>query len=107
MWGECKHCKKNLSCSKPVGWSLGFCENDFESKEGKPAVKKTAGMRWTKTANRKWVAEGIKGMFVVEQCGNTFWARYLPNDGIKPFNMFPRQKLSEAKALCEANFYWE
>lgn len=107
MWGECKYCKKNLSCRKPVGWSLGFCENDFEPKEEKSAAKSSAVMRWVKTGNRRWEAVGKKGKFVIEQCMNTFWGRYLPNDGIKPFNMFPREKLSEAKALCEKNFYWE
>ena len=54
-----------------------------------------------------WKAQGKSGAFIIEQSGKTFWGRYCSNNGIKAFKMRPTQKLSEAKAQCEENYYWE
>jgi hypothetical protein len=62
-------------------------------------------MKWQKTANRRWEAVGECGKFIIEQSGRLFWARYCSNH--KTFKMPPRLKLSEAKAICEDNSYWE
>lgn len=64
-------------------------------------------MKWQKIANRTWKAQGNSGAFIIEQSGKTFWGRYCSNNGIKAFKMRPKLKLSEAKAQCEENYYWE
>lgn len=64
-------------------------------------------MAWEKIENRRWQAQGEKGVFFIEQKGKTFWARYRSKSGFKCFTMPPQQKLSEAKAKCEDNIYWE
>lgn len=64
-------------------------------------------MAWEKVANRRWQAVGKLGTFLIEQCGKMFWGRYTSNNGCKAFKMRPKTKLSEAKAQCESNYYWE
>lgn len=64
-------------------------------------------MSWEKIESRLWRAVGKNGMFFIEQKGKTFWGRYVSNSGCKNFNMRPKAKLSEAKAQCESNYYWE
>lgn len=62
---------------------------------------------WEKIANREWRAEGEKGTWFIQQSGRMFWGRYVSNNGLKAFKMRPTSKLSEAKAACEGNYYWE
>lgn len=64
-------------------------------------------MKWEKIANREWRAEGERGTWYITQCGKTFWGKYVANNGSKTFKMRPKPKLSEAKAACENNYYWE
>lgn len=62
---------------------------------------------WEKIDNREWRAKGEKGTWYIQQSGKLFWGRYLSNNGLKEFTMRPTSKLSEAKAACEYNYYWE
>lgn len=64
-------------------------------------------MAWEKTANREWTAKGKFGAFIITQTGKSFWGKYVSNNGLKSFKMRPALKLSEAKAQCESNYYWE
>ncbi len=64
-------------------------------------------MKWEKTGNRSWRAVGAKGSFFIEQSGRLFWSRFVSANGLKAFKMPPKQKLSEAKAMCEDNQHWE
>ena len=58
-------------------------------------------MKWEKIGNRNWRAVGAKGSFFIEQSGRLFWSRFVSANGLKAFKMPPKQKLSEAKAMCE------
>lgn len=64
-------------------------------------------MQWEKIANREWIAKGEHGTWYITQCSKTFWGRHVSNSGLKAFKMRPARKLSEAKAACESNYYWE
>lgn len=64
-------------------------------------------MIWKKIANRCWQAQGKRGVFTIEQSGKLFWARYCSVKGFKSFKMPPKQKLSEAKEMCQDNANWE
>ena len=66
---------------------------------------KKKGMKWEHTSNRVWRAIGENGTFLIAQTGTTFWAQYISRG--KAFKMPPKNKLSEAKAMCEDNEYWE
>lgn len=105
MWGECKKCKKNLICHKPVGYSLGFCENDFEPKEDKLLESSLSVMQWKQLSSTKWEAEGKLGKFRIERCGGKFWSHYASKD--TAFKLPPTVKLGDAKAMCEDNINWE
>lgn len=73
--------------------------------QGATAPSTAPAMKWKKVGNREWEAVGKHGTFTITQCSRTFWARY--SSPVKSFKMPPRWKLSEAKAMCEANGYWE
>lgn len=64
-------------------------------------------MKWKKIKETKQEAEGKNGCFEVQRSCGLWWGRYYSYDGFKAFKCPPRQKLSEAKALCENNVYWE
>lgn len=64
-------------------------------------------MTWEKIGNRCWRATGKLGAFTIEQSGKVFWGRYASHKGDRAFKMRPQTKLSEAKAFCENNYYWE
>lgn len=64
-------------------------------------------MQWKKVDKREWRAEGKYGTWTITQCGKTFWGRYASHNGAKSFRMRPASKISEAKAACESNYYWE
>ena len=55
-------------------------------------------MKWEKIGNRSWRTVGAKG---------SYWSRYTSTSGLKTFRMPPKQKVSDAKAMCEENQYWE
>lgn len=63
-------------------------------------------MKWNKVSNRRWEAVGKTGMFIIEQSGKLFWSRYVSVVG-KAFKLVPTQKLRDAKAMCQDNYYWE
>ena len=69
------------------------------------SMKKKKGMKREHTSNRVWRAIGENGSFLISQTGTTFWAQYISRG--KSFKMPPKQKLSEAKSMCEDNEYWE
>ncbi|MGN0683445.1 MAG: hypothetical protein ACI4JY_07175 [Oscillospiraceae bacterium] len=73
--------------------------------QGATAPSAAPAMKWEKVGNREWKAVGKHGTFTIEQSGRIFWARYSSN--VKAFKMPPRSKLSQAKAMCEDNGYWE
>lgn len=62
-------------------------------------------MTWEKIDNKTWKAQGKDGVFMIERGSGMFWARYASDK--KCFKMPPKKKLSEAKAMCEENQYWE
>ncbi len=64
-------------------------------------------MKWKKLSNREWCAEGARGRFFIEKSCGAFWSRYILNNGITVFRMPPKQRVSEAKTMCEDNAYWE
>lgn len=73
--------------------------------QGATSSPAAPAMKWEKVGNREWQALGKLGIFTITQYGRTFWARY--SSPTKSFRMPPRSKLSEAKAMCEQNGYWE
>lgn len=64
-------------------------------------------MKWIKQANGYWLAQGNNGNFLLWKERGMWRGRYLSNDGMKFFRMPARQKISEIKAMCEDNAYWE
>lgn len=64
-------------------------------------------MKWEKLSNKEWRAVGAKGSFFIEKSGRLYWSRYTSTSGLKTFRMPPKQKVSDAKAMCEENQYWE
>lgn len=64
-------------------------------------------MKWEKIGNRSWRTVGAKGSFFIEKSGRLYWSRYTSTSGLKTFRMPPKQKVSDAKAMCEENQYWE
>ena len=112
MYGQCKNCSKLFSCQQSRKWSCGFCETNFEPKP-KPQAKSTAPtaptkhMQWVQKKSTQWEAVGADGAFYIERSRGLFWGRYSSEKNGKSFKMKPTKKLSEAKALCEENFYWE
>lgn len=112
MYGLCKKCSKLFSCQQPRKWSCGFCETDFEpnsitqtKRTASAATKKP--MKWEQVSSTKWEAFGEDGAFYIERSRGLFWGRYSSAKNGKSFKMKPTKKLSEAKELCEENFYWE
>lgn len=105
MYGKCKNCARLFSCPRPRNLKFGFCETDFEPKEkaGQPKLRK--GMQWKQISSTEWEAEGEDGKFRIERSRGKFWARYASND--TAFKMPPKDKLSQAKEMCENNDYWE
>lgn len=66
---------------------------------------KTKGMKWERIGSREWRAVGEEGTFFISKSGIMFYSQYVSRE--KRFRMPPKQKLSEAKAMCEENAYWE
>lgn len=64
-------------------------------------------MKWEKNSTGDWVAQGNNGNFLVWKERGMWRGRYLSKDGTKYFRMPSRTKVSEMKALCEDNYYWE
>lgn len=64
-------------------------------------------MKWKKNAYGDWVAEGKKGRFLVWKERGLWRGNYLAEDESKFFRMPSRAKISEMKAMCEDNAYWE
>ncbi len=63
------------------------------------------GMKWERLGNRDWRAVGKDGTFYISKSGIMFYSQYVSKE--KRFSMPPKQKLSEAKSMCEENAYWE
>ena len=64
-------------------------------------------MKWVKQANGFWLAQGKDGNFLVWHERGMWRGRYLSKDGAKFFRFPARQRISEMKAMCEDNAYWE
>ena len=103
MYYSCKNCVKEQNCFKPMRFRFGFCETDFEQK---PKVQEQSeGMTWKQLSGTEWEAKGKYGVFKIERACGKFWARYASSD--TAFKMPPKDKLSEAKDMCERNANWE
>lgn len=64
-------------------------------------------MKWEKIGNRSCLSRRPRASFFIEQSGRLFWSRFVSTNGLKAFKMPPKQKLSEAKTMCEDNQHWE
>ena len=64
-------------------------------------------MKWVKQDNGTWIAQGKNGNFLIWKERGMWRGRYLSTDGEKFFKMRPCEKISEMKAMCEENYYWE
>lgn len=110
MYGQCKNCENLFNCLKPQKWGCGFCETNFQPKartQAKPTetAATAKSMRWVQKSATQWEAVGKDGTFYIERSRGLFWGRYVSKS--KTFKLKPKKKLSEAKAFCEDNFYWE
>ncbi len=63
-------------------------------------------MTWKKDGSGA-IAAGKNGTFTIKKSCGKFWPRYVSSSGGKSFNGRPADKISEAKAQCENNHYWE
>lgn len=61
-------------------------------------------MKFVKEKNM-YIARGSIGTFYIKKSQGLFWASYQGN--FKSFKLPPKQKISEAKALCMENYFWE
>ncbi len=107
MQGACRDCRKCGTCFKPSGFKFGYCNSDFEPKEKQIKNDKPYKMKWEQVSSSEWQAIGEDGAFYIERSRGLFWGRYSSAKNGKCFKMKPTKKLSEAKAFCEENFYWE
>ena len=53
-------------------------------------------MKWEKIGNRSWRTVGAKGSYFIDK-----------SSLIEQLLKTPKQKVSDAKAMCEENQYWE
>lgn len=62
-------------------------------------------MKWERVSATYFRAVGAIGTFTIRRKSRKFWAEYKSYSG--GFKLPPKNRLSEAKAMCEENFYWE
>lgn len=62
-------------------------------------------MKWERVSDKLCKAVGEEGTFFIERGRGFYWARYISQRRV--FRLPPKKKVSEAKAMCEGNAYWE
>lgn len=64
-------------------------------------------MKWERLKNGDYQAVGMEGDFLVWREGKMWRGRYWSNDRVIHFLLPKKPTLTEAKAQCESNHYWE
>ena len=84
-------------------WNSMYYENEFEFDYIDP-TEDHSKMIWRKKGVW-WVAQGNNGRFLIKQLHRRYIGKYEGKS--KSFNLPPKKKISEMKALCAENAYWE
>lgn len=84
-------------------WQTTYYESDFQFDYVDP-TEDHSKMIWRKKGVW-WVAQGNNGRFLIKQLHRKYIGRYEGKE--KNFNLPPKRKISEIKALCAENAYWE
>lgn len=70
-------------------------------------MKTFNGMQWETTPYGTWIAKGEYGSFRINKGKGLFWAKYVNSLETYSFNLPPRERLLDAKNLCESCKMWE
>ena len=84
-------------------WKTPYYENEFEQDYIDPEENHSR-MIWRKKGTL-WVAQGKIGKFIIKHLHRCYIGKYEGKN--KFFNLPPKKKISEMKALCRENAYWE
>jgi len=84
-------------------WTTPYFDKDFEQDYINPEEDHSK-MIWRKKGVL-WVAQGKMGKFIIKHLHRCYIGKY--ESKTKTFNLPPQKKISEMKALCRENVYWE
>jgi len=62
-------------------------------------------MKWEKV-NKKQIAQGKNGKFIIEQNRGLYYAEYWGNSGAG-FKLPRNKSIKKLKQMCQDNWYWE
>lgn len=83
----------------------GLCSEYYDKVFGLIVRNVYIGMEWVALKSTQWEAKGKDGVFVIERRGGKFWSYYSSAD--THIKLRPKDKLEEAKEMCENSEYWE
>ena len=84
-------------------WTTPYFDKNFENDYINPEEDHSR-IIWRKKGVL-WIAQGKFGKFIIKHLHRCYIGKYESKN--KTFNLPPQKKISEMKALCKENAYWE